>query len=177
VLAATLGANCGIYGPPFEQCVAQAREPGSEEYLDSEKYQVRHWRRDAPESLRGFIGRINRLRRENPALQSDGSLRFHPVDNGQLICFSKRTEDGSNMIVVVVNLDPHHTQSGWLDLPLADLGIEREHPFQAHDLLGEGRFLWNGPHNFVELDPRICPAHIFRLRKRVRSESQFEYFL
>ena len=177
VLAATLGANCGIYGPPFEHCIAEAREPGSEEYLDSEKYQVRHWRLDAPESIRGFIGLINRIRRENPALQSDWNLCFHPADNQQLICYSKYTEDQSNMIVVVVNLDPHHTQSGWLELPLADFGIDAEHPFQAHDLLGESRFLWNGPRNFVELDPRICPAHIFRMRKRVRSESQFEYFL
>ena len=121
--------------------------------------------------------RVNRIRRENPALHSDRSLRFHPVDNQQLICYSKRTEDASNMIIVVVNLDPHHTQSGWLELPLADLEIDAEHPFQAHDLLGEGRFLWNGPRNFVELDPRVCPAHVFRVRKRVRSESQFEYFL
>ncbi len=177
VLAATLGANCGIYGPPFEQCVAQPREPGSEEYLDSEKYQLRHWQLDSPESLRGFIGRINQIRRENPALHSDRSLRFHPVANEQLLCYSKRTDDLSNLIIMVVNLDPHHTQSGWLELPLADFGIAAEHSYQAHDLLGDGRFLWSGPRNFVELDPRVCPAHVFRIRKRVRSESQFEYFL
>ena len=177
VLAATLGANCGIYGPPFEQCIAQPSAPGSEEYLDSEKYQIRHWRLDAAESLRDFIGQVNRIRRENPALQSDWNLSFHPVDNPQLICYSKQSEDRGNMIVVVVNLDPHHTQSGWLDLPLADLGIDAEQPFQAHDLLGEGRFLWNGSRSFVELDPRVCPAHVFRIRRRMRSEAQFEYFL
>jgi len=177
VLAATLGANCGIYGPAFEHCLAQPREPGSEEYLDSEKYQIRYWQLDAPESLRGFVGRINRIRRENPALQNDRSLCFHRVENEQLICYSKRTDDPANLIIVVVNLDPHHTQSGWLDLPLSELEIDAEHPYQAHDLLGEGRFLWSGPRNFVELDPRVCPAHVFRMRKRVRSESQFEYFL
>ncbi len=177
VLAGTLGASCGIYGPAFEQCAAAPREPGSEEYLDSEKYQVRHWRLDAPESLRGFIGRVNRIRRENAALQSDRNLHFHAVDNEQLICYSKFTDDLSNLIIVVVNLDPHHTQSGWLDLPLAEFEIDAEHLFQAHDLLGGGRFLWNGPRNFVELDPQTCPAHIFSIRKRVRSESQFEYFL
>jgi starch synthase (maltosyl-transferring) len=177
VLAATLGASCGIYGPTFELCVAQAREPGSEEYLDSEKYQLRHWQLDAPESLAPFIARVNQIRREQTALQSDRGLRFHAIDNEQLICYSKRTPDLTNVIVTVVNLDPHHTQAGWLELPLAELGVDERYSFQAHDLLGEGRYLWNGPRNFVELNPAVSPAHIFRLRRRVRSESQFEYFL
>lgn len=177
VLAATLGASCGIYGPPFEQCIGQAREHGSEEYLDSEKYQLRHWQLDAPESLAPFIGRVNQIRREQPALQSDTRLRFHAIDNEKLICFSKHTPDLFNVIVTVVNLDPHHTQGGWLELPLAELGVNAEYSFQAHDLLGEGRYLWNGPRNYVELNPAVSPAHIFRLRRRVRSESQFEYFL
>jgi starch synthase (maltosyl-transferring) len=177
VLAATLGASCGIYGPTFELCVGQPREPGSEEYLDSEKYQIRHWDWNAPHSLRPYITRVNQIRRENAALHGDWSLRFHPVDNDQLICYSKRTPDLSNVVVVVVNLDPHHTHAGWIDLPLAELGVETDRPYQAHDLLGEGRFLWVGSRNFVELNPQVSPAHIFRLRRRVRSESQFEYFL
>ncbi|MBN2579567.1 MAG: alpha-1,4-glucan--maltose-1-phosphate maltosyltransferase [Pirellulales bacterium] len=177
VLAATLGANCGIYGPPFELCVAQPLAPGSEEYLNSEKYEIRHWPLEAPESLRGFIARVNRIRRENPALQADDGLAFHPVDNPQLICYSKQTEDHANVIVTAVNLDPHHTQWGWVELPLDELGIDAEHPYQAHDLLGDGRYIWNGPRNYVELDPGVCPAQVFRMRRRVRSESQFEYFL
>jgi len=111
VLAATLGANYGIYGPAFELCENVAREPGSEEYLNSEKYEIRNWNLQNPTSLKEFIGRVNRIRRENSALQSDRSLRFHPTDNEELICWSKRTEDHSNVILVVVNLDRHHTQS------------------------------------------------------------------
>jgi starch synthase (maltosyl-transferring) len=177
VLAATLGASCGIYGPTFELCVSQPREPGSEEYFDSEKYQIRHWDFSAAHSLKPFITRVNQIRRENPALHRDWSLRFHPTDNEQLLCYSKQTADGSNIVIAVVNLDPHHTQAGWIELPLAEFGIETTQPFQAHDLLGEGRFLWHGPRNYVELNPHVTPAHLFRLRRRVRTESQFEYFL
>jgi starch synthase (maltosyl-transferring) len=177
VLAATLGASCGIYGPAFEQCVAEPREPGSEEYRDSEKYQIRRWDWEAGHSLRHFIARVNRIRRENPALQHDANLRFHPVDNEQLICYSKWSVDGANGIIAVVNLDPHHTQAGWIELPLDDFDVQADRSYQAHDLLGDGRFLWHGSRNFVELNPQTSPAHIFRLRKRVRTESQFEYFL
>ncbi len=177
VLAATLGASCGIYGPPFELCVGEPREPGSEEYRDSEKYQIQFWDREARHGLRPFIARVNRIRRENPALHSDWSLRFHPVDNEQLICYSKQTADGSSVVIVVANLDPHHTQAGWIELPLDEFDIDEDRPYQAHDLLGDGRYLWQGPRNFVELDPQVSPAHIIHLRKRVRTESQFEYFL
>jgi len=177
VLAATLGASCGIYGPTFELGVAEPREPGSEEYLDSEKYQIRQWDWNAPHSARHFIARVNRIRRENPALHDNRSLRFHPVDNERLICYSKSTADGSNVVVVIVNLDSHHTQAGWVDLPLEDFGLETDQAYQAHDQLGEGRFLWQGARNYVELDPQVLPAHVFLIRKRIRSESQFEYFL
>src|SRR5215204_4262100 len=112
VLAATLGASYGIYGPAYELGEHQAREAGSEEYLHSEKYEIRHWDLDRPDSLREFIGRVNRIRRENPALQSDWSLRFHHVANDQIVCYSKRTADGANVIVVVVNLSPSHRHSG-----------------------------------------------------------------
>ena len=125
VLAATLGANYGIYGPAFELLDHQAREPGSEEYLDSEKYQIKHWPTASPDSLSEFIARINRIRRENKALQSDLSLRFHDVGNEQILAYSKQTEDLANIIVVVVNLDPHHVQSGWLELDLEALGCRR----------------------------------------------------
>jgi starch synthase (maltosyl-transferring) len=177
VLAATLGASYGIYGPAFELGEHLPREPGSEEYLDSEKYEIKHWAIDRPDSLRDFIGRVNRIRRENPALHSHGGLRFHPVDNEQLICYSKQTEDASNIILVIVNLDPHHTQSGWVDLP-ADLQAERPAaPYQVHDLLSDGRYLWHGSRNFVELIPQVVPAHIFRIRHRVRTERDFEYYM
>lgn len=177
VLAATLGASYGIYGPAFELCEHLPREAGSEEYLDSEKYELKHWDRARADSLKDFIARVNRIRRENPALQSDWSLRLHPTDNTQLLCYSKQSDDGTNVIVVVVNLDPYHTQAGWVDLPLVALGLDPQQPYQVHDLLGDARYLWHGPRNYVELNPQGVPAAILRVRRRVRTERDFEYYL
>jgi starch synthase (maltosyl-transferring) len=177
VLAATLGASYGIYGPPFELCENLPREPGSEEYLYSEKYEIKQWDIDRTDSLKDFIARVNRIRRDNPALQHDWSLRFHAIDNDQLICYSKQTEDRADVILVVVNLDPHHTQSGWIELATEALALPIDGHYQVHDLLSESRYLWHGQRNFVELNPSIVPAHIFRLRRRVRTERDFEYYL
>jgi starch synthase (maltosyl-transferring) len=177
VLAATLGANYGIYGPAFELCENVAREPGSEEYLNSEKYEIKHWDLDRADSLKDFIARLNRVRRENRALQSDRYLRFHPVDNDALICFSKQTEDLSNVIVAVVNLDPHHSQSGWVELSMKELGLDPQQPFQMHELLTNARYLWHGAKNYVQLNPASVPAQIFRVRHRLRREQDFDYFL
>jgi starch synthase (maltosyl-transferring) len=176
VLAATLAADYGIYGPAFELLENTPREPRSEEYLYSEKYEIKNRDLNAPESLKELIARVNQIRKENPALHSDWSLKFYPVDNEQLICYSKSTEDLSNIIVVVVNLDPYHTQTGWMELPLEQLEIDPQHPFQMHDLLGGGRYLWNGPRNYVELSPQSAQAHIFRVRRKTRTERDFEGF-
>jgi starch synthase (maltosyl-transferring) len=176
-LAATLGASYGIYGPAFELLQREPREPGSEEYLDSEKYQRRVWDLAQPDSLAPFIARLNRIRRDNPALQSDWSLRFHAVDNDALLCYSKRSEDGGNVVLCVVNLDAHHAQAGWLELDLQALGLEESAPFQAHDLLSDARFLWQGRRSYVALDPSRGPAHVLLVRRRVRSERDFDYFL
>lgn len=177
VLAATLGASYGIYGPAFELCEARPREPGSEEYLNSEKYEIRHWDLDRPDSLRHVIARVNRIRREHPALHADRSLTFHPVDAEALIAYSKRTDDGADIVLVVVNLDPHHRQAGWVTLPLETLGLSPQEPYQVHDLLTGTRYLWSGARNYVELDPQGLPAHIFAVRRRVRREQDFEYYL
>ena len=177
VLAATLGASYGIYGPAFELCERRPREPGSEEYLDSEKYQIRVWPVDRPDNLREIIARVNGIRRENTALHFDGNLRFHHVDNDMLLCYSKISADRENAIVCVVNLDPHHVQSGWVSLPPQEFGLDAQQPYQAHDLLSGARYLWSGEHNYVELNPHIIPAHIFRLRRRLRSERDFDYYM
>jgi starch synthase (maltosyl-transferring) len=177
VLAATLAASYGIYGPAFELMEHVAREPGSEEYRDSEKYQLRHWDLDRADSLRPFVARVNRIRRENPALHADWRLRFFDTDNEQLIAYAKTTEDLANAIVCVVNLDPHHTHSGWVDLDLGALGIEAGAQYQMHDLLTGAHFLWTGPRNFVQLDPARVPAHVFRARRRVHREQDFDYFM
>ena len=177
VLAATLSANYGIYGPAFELMEHRPREAGSEEYLDSEKYEIKHWDLERSDSLAGYIGRVNRARRENKALQQDWSLDFFPVDNEQLICYAKTTADLDNVVVVVVNLDPVHTQSGWVELDLKRFGIETQTSYQMHELLTGARYLWSGPRNFVSLDPSRSPAHIFRMRRRVHREQDFDYFM
>jgi starch synthase (maltosyl-transferring) len=177
VLAATLGANYGIYGPPFELLEAAPRSSGSEEYLNSEKYEIRRWRLEHPETLKDFIARVNRIRHENPALQLDGNVRFHPVDNDELICYSKSTPDLDNVILTVVNLDPHHVRSGFVDLPIEDWQIREDQPYQVHDLLSSARYLWHGRRNYIELDPQAAPAHVLRLRRRVAREQDFDYFM
>jgi starch synthase (maltosyl-transferring) len=177
VLAATLAASYGIYGPAFELAEASARQPGSEEYQRSEKYELRSWDLGRADSLRDFIARVNRIRRENPALQSGDSLQFHPIDNEQLLCYSKVAEGADNIVLVVVNLDPHYRQSGWLELPLERFGLAPGTPYQMHDLLSGAHYLWNGARNYVELDPHGDPAHIFRMRRRVRREQDFDYFM
>ncbi len=175
ILAATLGASYGIYGPAFELAEGRPRESGSEEYLDSEKYQVRSWNRDDPASLEDLIARVNRIRRENPALQSDAGLKFHPIDNEALIVYSKTHDEDS--VLVVANVDPHHAQTGWAQLDLATLGLDADSPYQVDDLLSGARFLWRGARNYVALDPAGTAAHVFRIRRKVRTERDFDYFL
>lgn len=174
VLAATLGASYGIYGPAFELLEHTPREPGSEEYLDSEKYEIRHWDLDRAESLKHFIARVNRIRRDHGALHYDWGLRFHGIDNDKLIAYSKCTEDLKEIVLVIVNLDPHYAQAGWLELPLGDLRVDPEQPYQVHDLLSDAHYLWHGARNYVELNPNLVPAHIFKLHRDLRREQDFD---
>ena len=177
VLAATLGASYGIYGPAFELMENRPLRPGSEEYLNSEKYEIRNWDIGRSHSLEDLITRVNQIRRENRSLQSDRSLTFHHVDNDQILAYSKTADDAAEIVVVVVNLDPHYVQSGWLELPLQALRVDPHRPYQMHDLLTGERFLWQGPRNYVELRPQESPAHIFRLRRHLRTEQDFDYFM
>jgi starch synthase (maltosyl-transferring) len=177
ILAATLGASYGIYGPAFELCENTPREAGSEEYLHSEKYEIKRWDRNAPWSLNDLLTRLNVIRRDNPALQDDRNLRFHTTDNPLLICYSKATDDRSNVIVVVVNLDVAHVQAGWVTLDLPALGVEGDASYQVEDLLSGSRFLWQGPRNFVQLAPGEMPGHVLRLKRRVRTERDFDYYM
>jgi starch synthase (maltosyl-transferring) len=165
VLAATLTANYGIYGPAFEVCENRALREGSEEYLDSEKYQIRSWDLNSPYTIKDMVARVNHIRREHPALQSNNSIRFHQIDNEQIICYTKQSENLSDVMLMVVNLDPHHTQSGWICLPLESLGIKPDQPYQVHDLLNDAQYTWEGAFNYVELNPHVTPAHIFWLKQ------------
>ncbi len=174
VLAGTLSSVYGIYSG-FELCENEAL-PGKEEYLDSEKYEikVRDW--DAPGNIKPLITRINQIRRENPALQGYDNLRFIPVDNPSIIGYVKMTPDRSNIVVVVVNLDPFHAQDSFVHLPLEEFGIRPDELFQVHDLLHDERYLWRGSRNYVSLTPGVKPAHIFRIRRWTHYESGFDYF-
>jgi len=177
ILAATLGASYGIYGPAFETFENHPREPGSEEYLNSEKYQLRKWDAGKARNMRELIKRVNHARRAHPALKSDRSLEFLDADNEQIIAYSKSSDDGTDVVVTVVNLDPRHAQRGWVTLPLDRWGISPRDNLQFHDLLTDARFLWSGRRIYVELDPQFVPAHVLVLRRYVRTERDFDYFL
>ena len=167
VLAATLSSNYGIYGPAYELMEAERRDPASEEYRHSEKYEIKDRDVDRADSLRELIARLNGARRDNPALHHTDNVTFHPVDAEDLIAYSKRDPEGGNVVLVVVNLDPGHRHAGFVDLDLSALGVEADDVFEVHDLLGGGRYRWRGPRNYVELDPRVLPAHVFRVRRKL----------
>jgi starch synthase (maltosyl-transferring) len=176
VLAATLGASYGIYGPAFELMERAPRSPGEEEYLNSEKYEIRHWNLSAADSLRPLIAHVNRIRHQHPALQSDDRLEFHDVSNDRLLAYSKTTEDLMDILLVVVSTDPDEEQSGEIAIPLASWGLSPHHPFQVHDLLSDRRSLWQGEAARVRIDPRAMPARILKIRRRVRTERDFDYY-
>jgi starch synthase (maltosyl-transferring) len=161
VLAATLGATYGIYSG-FELCDNRA-VPGTEEYADSEKYQVRSWDWNRPGHIAELVTRVNQIRRVHRALQSNESLRFHDTDNPQIIAYSKRSADGLDALFVAVNLDPHHTQHGFVQVPrdLIDrVTADADAGYHAHDLLTDARYVWRGDRNYVRFDPGVRQAHI-----------------
>jgi starch synthase (maltosyl-transferring) len=188
VLAATLSSNYGIYGPAYELMENVPVKPKSEEYLHSEKYEIRTWDMEKQDSLRTLIGRLNAIRRENPALHNNHTLRFHNIANENLIAYSKASggrhvrslnpygddldpptrvpragSESNNVILTVVNLDFQTTHNGWIELDLAALGLDAEKPFEVHDLLSDSRYTWRGAWNYIELSPHAVPAHVFRV--------------
>ncbi|MFW6254990.1 MAG: alpha-1,4-glucan--maltose-1-phosphate maltosyltransferase [Chitinivibrionales bacterium] len=176
VLAATLSSNYGMYGPAYELMAHDAVE-GREEYLDSEKYEIKNWNLEDPESLEEIVTMINHIRRQNKALKSTWNLRFHEVDNDYILFYSKATPDLQNILMMVVNLDPFHTQSGWVRMPLQEFGIDPAQTYLMNDLISRDHYLWQGERNFVQLNPHVLPAHIFHVRRRLRRESDFDYFM
>lgn len=168
VLAATLSSVYGIYSG-FELC-ENAAMPGREEYLDSEKYQFKERDWDVPGNIRDWIARLNFIRKENRALQLYDNLRFCRADNNAILCYAKMTESRDNIILVVVNLDPNHSQNSYVYVPLVDFGAMDSDVYQVHDLLSDARYLWHGERNYVELNPQIQPAHVFRVRRWLTGE-------
>jgi starch synthase (maltosyl-transferring) len=176
ILAATLSSNYGIYGAAYELCVNEALN-GKEEYLDSEKYELKRWESNKPGNLRTLISRVNRIRRENPALQTTWNLKFYETDNDQILAYGKMTDDLSNLILITVNLDPFHSHSGYVRVPLTEFGINPKQSYLVHELLSDDKYIWQGERNYVEMDPQAMPAHIFRLHRRLRREADFDYFM
>jgi starch synthase (maltosyl-transferring) len=161
VLAATLAANYGIYGPAFELGENTPTKPGSEEYLNSEKYEIKSWDLQNSASLKPLITKLNQIRRQNPALQTNERIHFHPTDNPSLICYSKRAD--GNIVLAVVNLDPFLVQTGWVELDLDVLSLGPEDTFEVYDLLADHSYRWRGSRNYVALRPAEMPAHLFRV--------------
>jgi len=177
VLAATLSSVYGIYSG-FELC---ENEPiaGKEEYLNSEKYELkqRDWEVDSPNNIAPIIARLNQIRRARPALQRYNEVHFFEVDNPHIIGYYKMSEDKSDIVACVVNLDPFHMQESLVHLPLAEFGLKADELFQAHDLLHDERYLWRGPSNYVKLEPTGKMAHIFKIRRWQHYEAGFDYFV
>jgi len=163
VLAATLSSLYGIYSG-FELC-ENAALPGREEYLDSEKYQYKERDWNAPGNIKDWITRLNTIRRQNRALQFYDNLRFYQADNDAILFYGKMTVARDDIILVVVNIDPFRKQHSYIDVPIDQFGSMEGDAYQVHDLLSDARYTWHGRRNYVELDPEIQPAHIFRVRR------------
>jgi starch synthase (maltosyl-transferring) len=198
VLAATLSPVYGIYSgfelcenaglekKPFDAaadvrhflhlCDNDYKQLAREEYLDSEKYQWKERNWDAPGNIKEVITRLNRIRRDNRALQQLRNLRFQQADNDLVLYYVKMTEARDNILLVIVSLDPFHAQDAYIDVPIERFGWIEGQAYQVHDLLSDERYLWSGRRNFVRLTPEK-PAHIFRVRRKTHSEKDFDYYL
>lgn len=161
-LAATLSSNYGIYGPAYELYDNQPL-PGREEYLNSEKFEVKHYDWKRTTRMTDIITLINRARRDNEALHSTWNMQFCPIENNFLIGYVKATADLSNIILVVVNLDPNNTQSGYIQLPRERLKLGEHIYVRVRDLVTEEEYTWTQEWNFVSLDPYKMPFHLFKL--------------
>jgi len=162
ILAATLSASYGIYSG-FELCENVAVRPGSEEYLDSEKYEIKPRDWNQPGHLKELIAQVNAIRRAHPALQHNTTLRFLPGDNPSLLWFSKTWQD--DVVFVAANTTPAYLQHGWVELPIDALGIAPHESYVVEDLLDESTYVWRGAWNYVRLDPSERMAHVFVVRR------------
>ncbi|OYQ38091.1 alpha-1,4-glucan--maltose-1-phosphate maltosyltransferase [Flavobacterium cyanobacteriorum] len=162
-LAATLSSNVGIYGPVFEYMVSDAI-PGKEEYLDSEKYEVRHWDWKKENKITTLISRVNRIRREQPSLQQTNNIEFCDTDNDQLIAYYKHNDSKENETLMIVSLDAHYSKQGWVKLPLQSMGIHAGQTIIVTDLITGNSYHWDKEWNYVELHPAL-PFHLFKIQK------------
>ncbi|MCS7027180.1 MAG: alpha-1,4-glucan--maltose-1-phosphate maltosyltransferase [Bacteroidia bacterium] len=164
-MAATLSSNYGIYGPVYELGI-HTPIPGKEEYLDSEKYEIKQWDWDKKTRISELITLVNKIRKENPAFHDTNNLELCRIDNDQILAYFKYDHESQNYILCVVNLDPYNTQSGWVQVPLYLMGISEGHQLCMHDLLTGNKYIWEREWNYVELNPRYVPFHLFKIELR-----------
>ncbi|QCR22795.1 alpha-1,4-glucan--maltose-1-phosphate maltosyltransferase [Pontibacter sp. SGAir0037] len=162
VMAATLSSNYGLYGPVYEFGLTEPM-PGKEEYINSEKYEIHHWDWGRLTKIREVITKINRIRKVNPALQTTWNVAFGDADNPNILCYGKWDSNFENRMLVVINMDPHNTQSGWVRVPLDELKLNKGQQYLMHDLLSEHKYTWTDEWNYVELRPWEMPVHVFRI--------------
>lgn len=162
VLAATLSSNYGLYGPVYEM-LENTPVPGKEEYLNSEKYEVRHWDWESRTKFRELMAKVNHIRKRHKAFHSTYNIQFLEIGNENLIAYLKLTPDHKSMVLVVVNLDPEHTQSGFLQFPLLQFGLREGTPIYLHDLMNNAHYTWQREWNYIELNPSLQVAHIFEV--------------
>jgi len=174
ILATTLSSVYGIYSG-FELC-ENAALPGKEEYLDSEKYEIRAWDWDRPGNIRPLVTRLNQVRRQNPALREYDNLRFYPADSDDILFYGKMTEDRTSMVFAAVNLDPFQAHETMLHFPLGEMGIGWNDPWEVEELLTGERHFWHGPDHWVRLEPD-APGRLYRVRAWRSSETGFDYFM
>jgi hypothetical protein len=160
-LAATLSSNTGVYGPVYE-FLESAAIPGKEEYHDSEKYEFRHWDWNKENNLTRIMSTINHARKQMPSLQQTNNIEFLEIDNHQLLAFHKWDFESKDRTLVVVNLDPHYSQKGWVKIPLSKWGISEGHTVRVFDVVTEDSYVWNQEFCFIELHP-VLPFHIFKV--------------
>jgi starch synthase (maltosyl-transferring) len=165
LLAATLSPLYGVYSG-FELLEHEPVRPGSEEYLNSEKYQLRHRDFTAPGNLDDDMRRLNRIRRAEPALQRQDNLTFLPSENEQILFYRRAGVDGSADLLVAANLDPRVPHASIVHVPIEELNIGEDEPYEVEDLLTGARYVWRGVRNYVHLDPHREPAHVLRVAPR-----------
>jgi len=163
LLAATLSSSYGIYGPVYEYNIAEPT-PGKEEYIDNEKYEIKHWDWNRYTKTFELICRVNRIRKEHPALQVTDNIQFLETNNEQLIAYIKVSDLHTDTLIVVINLDPNNVQSGHINLSPAWVNRQMDEPFVIHDLLGGDTYRWQGEWHYVSLNPYDIPAHILQLK-------------
>lgn len=173
ILAGTLSSSYGLYGPVYEYGVNEP-VPGREEYLYSEKYEIKHWDWNMETRTRDVITLLNRIRNDNPALQTTWNIHFGKTDNDQIICYAKTDDEQKNILIMAVNLDPYHTQDGYIQVPLHKIGLSYDHPYTVYDLLSDEKYQWQGEWNYVKLNPHMMPAHIFLVQNAVKVKRELK---